>query len=363
MSTSLSRRCAAAYAAGLASLTRVRDLWFTLLQTSVAAGLAWYIAHDLLDHAQPFFAPVAAAVCLSASNVLRAQRAIQMMIGVSLGITIGALVQAVLGTGTIPITVAALATLCAAVFIGRGYIGQGLMFVNQAVVSSILVLALYRTGVVFERIYDALLGGSLAIVFAVLLFPANPLTVLRDARIAVLHALANVLTRTADVAAGKRVPSHDWPLAAVDRVHEQVGSLIQARTTAGHVVRLAPRRWGLRDAVRSADHQATHVGLLTTSVLHLTRVVAAALEGHDRLTEPVHAVLVDLAAAVTNADTDPVAAIAHADAALNRGSTLLPDPGEPTESGEPPVAVNVVLADVVEACVYDLRRVIELAPP
>ena len=60
-----------------------------LSQTSVAAGLSWYIAHDLLGHPQPFFAPIAAAVSLSISNVLRAQRAIQMMIGVTLGIGMG----------------------------------------------------------------------------------------------------------------------------------------------------------------------------------------------------------------------------------------------------------------------------------
>ena len=72
------------------------------MQTSVAAGLAWYIAHDLLRHPQPFFAPIAAAVCLSTSNVLRAQRAMQMMIGVALGIGMGAVVQGLLGTGASP---------------------------------------------------------------------------------------------------------------------------------------------------------------------------------------------------------------------------------------------------------------------
>ena len=69
------------------------------LQTSVAAGLSWYLAHDVLGHPQPFFAPIAAAVCLSISNVLRAQRAVQMMIGVTLGIGTGTLVQGLLGTG------------------------------------------------------------------------------------------------------------------------------------------------------------------------------------------------------------------------------------------------------------------------
>ena len=88
-------------------LKRLRAVWFTLVQTSVAAGLSWYLTHDLLGHPQPFFAPIAAAVSLSISNVLRAQRAIQMMIGVTLGIGMGTLVQGLLGPGALAITVAA----------------------------------------------------------------------------------------------------------------------------------------------------------------------------------------------------------------------------------------------------------------
>ena len=37
-----------------------RTLW-PIAQTTVAAGLAWYLAHDVLDHREPFFAPIAAA--------------------------------------------------------------------------------------------------------------------------------------------------------------------------------------------------------------------------------------------------------------------------------------------------------------
>lgn len=60
--------------AARAGLKRLRGVWFTLLQTSVAAGLSWYVAHEALGHPQPFFAPIAAAVSLSISNVLRAQQ-------------------------------------------------------------------------------------------------------------------------------------------------------------------------------------------------------------------------------------------------------------------------------------------------
>jgi uncharacterized membrane protein YgaE (UPF0421/DUF939 family) len=359
MSTSLLTRPFAGRAAVIGGLKRVRGVWFNLLQTAVTAGLAWYIAHDVLAHPQPFFAPIAAAVSLSTSNVLRAQRAIQMMIGVTLGIGTGTLVQGLLGPGAASIALAALIALLAAVFIGQGYIGQGMMFANQTVVSSILVLALYRSGVGWERIYDALIGGGLAIVVAVLLFPANPLAVLRDARIEVLRTLHSVLTRTGDLACARLAPAPDWPLPAVDRVHEQLGGLIQARTTARQVMRLAPRRWGLRDAVQGADHQGLHLALLAGSVLQLARaVVPASLSDPDgcgdRLPQPAEAVLIDLARATALADSDPAAATAHVDAAQRHASALLANARERTE---------VVLADVVQACVDDLQRVIELHQP
>ncbi len=322
------------------------------MQTSVAAGLSWYIAHDLLGHPQPFFAPIAAAVSLSISNVLRAQRAIQMMIGVTLGIVVGIVVQGLLGPGAVAIGVAALIALCAAVFIGHGYIGQGMMFANQTAVSAILVLALYRSNVGLERMYDALIGGVVAIVVAVLLFPADPLKVLRSARIGVFGVLQGVLTRAADIAAGRREAPPDWPLLAVDRVHAQLGGLIEARTTARQVVRVAPRRWGLRDSVRAADHQAVHVALLAGSVLQLARAVAPGLEGCcARLPPPVHSVLVVLAAATALADSDPAGACAYTAAARHHASELHAGASEKTQ---------VVLADVVQACVDDLQRVIDL---
>ncbi len=342
----------AASAAARAGLKRLRGRWFNLVQTSVAAGLAWYLAHDLLGHPQPFFAPIAAAVCLSISNVLRAQRAVQMMIGVTLGIGLGTAVQGLLGPGAISIGIAALIALSLAVLIGQGFIGQGMMFANQTVVSSILVLALYRSGVGWERIYDALIGGCLAIVFAVLLFPADPLKVLRRARIGVLGVLQGVLTRTGEVAAGRRVPPPDWPLSAVDQVHEQLGGLIQARTTARQAVRISPRRWAMRDSVQGAEHQAVHVALLAGSVLQLTRAVALAVDGcRDRVPQRVQTVLVELAAATALADSDPAGACAYAAAARHCASELQAGARDKTE---------VVLADVVAACLHDLQRVIDL---
>lgn len=342
--------------AARAGSKRLRVVWFNLVQTAMAAGLSWYLAHDVLAHPQPFFAPIAAAVSLSTSNVLRAQRAVQMMVGVTLGIGLGSAVQALLGPGAVPIAIAALVALGAAVFIGGGFIGHGMMFANQTVVSAILVLALYRSGVGLERIFDALIGGAVAIVFAVLLFPADPMTVLRTARVGVLGVLHDVLARAADVAAGRTAPPPDWPLTAVDRVHEQLSGLLEARTTARHVVAIAPRRWGLRDTLEAADHQAVHVALLAGSVLQLARAVAPNVPangdgGGEGLAQPVHTVLVVLAAATALADRDPAGACAYTASARRHASEL--------QSGVHGKAQST-LADAVSACVDDLQRVIDL---
>ncbi len=341
-----------AHAAARAGLKRIRVVWFNLVQTSVAAGLSWYLAHEVLGHPQPFFAPIAAAVSLSTSNVLRAQRAIQMMIGVTLGIGLGTLVLGLLGSGSLPIAIAALVALAAAVFIGGGFIGHGMMFANQTVVSATLVLALYRGGVGLERIFDALIGGAVAIVFAVVLFPADPLKLLRNARIGVLADLRDVLSRAADIAVGRRKAPDDWPQAAVDAVHQQMSGLIEARTTARQVTVVAPRRWSLRDAVRAADHQGLQVALLAGSVLQLVRAVAPGVDGGcERIPQPVHRVLVVLAAATALADTDAVGASVYTAAARQHAQELQSGALENT---------HVVLADVVGACVDDLQRVIDL---
>jgi uncharacterized membrane protein YgaE (UPF0421/DUF939 family) len=186
-----------------------------------------------------------------------------------------------------------------------------------------------------------------------LLFPADPLKVLRRARIGVLGVLHGVLARTADFAAGRKQAAPDWPLSAVDRVHEQVGGLIQARATARQVVRISPRRWGLRESVLGAEHQALHVALLASSVVQLARAVGAATHGCNWLPQPVHAVLAELVAATDLAEVDPAAATQHAAAARS----LVKDLHSVARDSK-----EVVLADAVQACIDDLQRVIDLRP-
>lgn len=142
---------------GRAVAQRLRTVLWPITQTSVVAGLAWYLTHDVFNHPQAFFAPISAVVCMSATNVLRARRAQQMIVGVALGIVLGAGVHALLGSGPIAMGVVVFIALSVAVLCARGLVAQGLMFINQAAVSAVLVLVFASNGsVVFERLFDAL---------------------------------------------------------------------------------------------------------------------------------------------------------------------------------------------------------------
>ncbi|SKA30979.1 hypothetical protein SAMN02745673_03865 [Marinactinospora thermotolerans DSM 45154] len=48
------------------SRRQLRSAWWPCLQAAATAGVAWWIARDLLGHSQAFFAPISAIVCLSA---------------------------------------------------------------------------------------------------------------------------------------------------------------------------------------------------------------------------------------------------------------------------------------------------------
>src|ERR1700691_780864 len=142
---------------------RMAGAGWSVVQTPVAAGLAWYIAHTLLGHHQPFFAPTAAALSLSKFRVLRGQRALQLIVGVVIGIGVGTAVRAVAGatpgaSGGGAIGVGVLIAFVAAQALGGGFFEQGVLFVNQSVGSAILMIAVSGAATATERLSDALIG-------------------------------------------------------------------------------------------------------------------------------------------------------------------------------------------------------------
>jgi uncharacterized membrane protein YgaE (UPF0421/DUF939 family) len=278
---------------------RWRGAWESVILASIAASVSWLIAHDVLGHPQPFFAPIAAAISLSTSRIQRSRRIVQMVSGVLLGIAVAEVLSALIGTGTVAIGVIAFVTLAIAVLLGAGFVGEGLMFANQAVASAILVVALHRAGTGSERAVDVLVGGAVAFLLGTVMFPANPLTILFGAERDVLRTLAAAVRgataqtattpaphpdRDADSQRRRRPVDEDWTLAVGYQVHQRLAVLARARSTARANVRVAPRRWRLRRIVDAEDARTAQLDLLANAVVGLVR---AATVDEGPLPEPL----------------------------------------------------------------------------
>ncbi len=254
---------------------RVRSAWQPVALVALAAALAWLFAHRVLGHSQPFFAPIAAAISLSTSRIQRSRRIVQMVVGVLLGIGVAEVLAAALGTSTAALALIVFVTMTIAVLAGAGFFGQGMMFANQAAASAILVVTLHRHGTGSERAIDAVVGGAAALVLGVLMFPAEPLSMLRDAERAVLASLVAALRRIPEVRSGGERSDGEWTLEVGYTVHQRLAELARARSTARANVRIAPRRWSLRAPVDAEIDRLGRLDLLANTVLGLVRAATA----------------------------------------------------------------------------------------
>src|SRR5438094_9080862 len=80
-------------------LTRWRNTAVPIVQAALAGGLSWTVAVHLVDHRAPFFAPVAAVVCVGITLGQRLRRVIELIVGVALGLAVGDRLIYAIGTG------------------------------------------------------------------------------------------------------------------------------------------------------------------------------------------------------------------------------------------------------------------------
>jgi hypothetical protein len=217
-------------------------------QTAIAAGAAWELSRQIPGHTQPFFAPIAAVIGLIAEPGTRGRQTLRLVAGVALGISVGAAVVSVAGRGPLQIVVAVAASLVVTTAVGAAPITVG-----QSAASAILVVALHVPGsnVALQRFVDALVGGAIAILMAQLLFPIDPVMLvrresqhLRDDLAAALRELAAALEEHDPGRAAGALTRVD----AID-THRVDAALILARDVA----RRAPRRRAARRRLAPLD--------------------------------------------------------------------------------------------------------------
>src|SRR3712207_616013 len=255
-----------------ARFNRLRSKGWHLGQAAVAAGVAYWLASDVLGHPTPFFAPIAAVVCLGTSYGQRLRRVVEVTLGVALGVLTADLLVLALGTGPWQISLIVLLSMATALLLTA----PGL-FVTQAAVQSIVVATLAPSGgQALLRWTDAVVGGAVAVVAATVV-PRAPLRRPRDQAAHVVDTIA-VLLRGA--ARGMRDGDVDQTMDLLADARETdvlIDELKQAAAEGLSVVRSSPFRARHRDSLRKlADLvEPLDLALRNTRVIVRRAAVAA----------------------------------------------------------------------------------------
>lgn len=276
----------------------IRFTWLRIVQVSLAAGLAWLVATHAVGHETPFFAPIAVVLVLGLAIERRGRRAYEVALGVALGIGIADLIVLVTGTGAWQLVLVIGLAMAAAVLSGGG-----VMLVNQAAVSAVLVATLPAPDIAvsLERFVDALIGGAIAL-GANALTPVEPVRLVRRHLQPLLGRLSGTLI---DIADGLERGNHEEAAAALERARSldpAVQEMKIAVEASQETISLSPLRRRSRGQVDQLATAAEPIDLIIRSTRVLARSSVRAVDLNEHVPELVTESIRDLATAVHSLD-------------------------------------------------------------
>ncbi len=332
---------------------RLRAKAWQIGQCAVAAGVAWVVASDLLDHPTPFFAPIAAVVSLGTSYGQRLRRVAEVTVGVAIGVFLGDVLTHWLGSGGWQIALIVSLAMSTAVLLG-----QGVLFINQAAVQAIVVATLVPTpGAAFVRWTDALIGGGVALVAAAVV-PRAPLRRPREQAGVVMRKVSTLLRAAARSIEDGDVERSLDVLRDARTTDELVIELRAAADEGLSVVRSSPFRRRHRGRVRAMAELVEPLDFALRNTRVLVRRVAVACYRHEPIPASYVALLEELADC-----TDAIAEELGADRAATAVRDRLVALGRETSRVEPAtdLSAGVVLAQV-RSLIADLLAVSGMDP-
>lgn len=281
-----------------ARIARLRSRSWQVGQCAIAAGVAWLVAHNLIGHAQPFFAPVVALVSLGTTYGQRLRRVVEMSVGVAIGIFLGDLYTHVFGRGAWQITLMVAVAMILALLLDASP-----LLLNQAAVQSLVVVTvLPNANVAFTRWTDALVGGAVALVAASVV-PQAPLRRPREQAGVVVRRLADVVR----AAAGSiRHVDVDVAMAGLASARATDGLIAELRAAANEglsVVVSSPFRRRHAEPVRAMAELVEPLDIAMRNARVLARRVAVAAYRNEPVPESYADLLDEIAEA-----TDLIAA-------------------------------------------------------
>ncbi len=327
---------------------RLHSKLWQIGQCAVAAGLAWYLANDVLGHTTPFFAPIVAVICLGTSYGQRLRRVAEVTVGVAIGVFLADVLLLLIGTGAWQITVVVALAMSTAFLLNAG-----VLFVTQAAVQGIVVVTLVATpGGAFTRWLDALVGGAVALVAATVV-PRAPLRRPRQQAAVVVRRIASLL-RAAAANAQDGDPERGLQVLADARGTDRLMRELQDAADEGlSVIASSPFRRRHTGHVRRMVELVEPLDRAMRNTRVLVRRVAVSSYHHQPLPRAYFLLVEDLADA-----TDDMAAALDEDTLAEGVRRTLLRIGEGTAEVErvADLSADVVLAQI-RSILVDLLQI------
>jgi Fusaric acid resistance protein-like len=265
-----------------------------ILQSAVAASLAWLVATELVGHSTPFFAPISAVITLGLTVGERRARAVELALGVAVGIATADLLVALIGTGAWQIGV-----VVALAMVGATLVGGGPLLASQAAASAVLVATLQPPDGAFDftRAVDAATGAAIGLLVGSILLPVDPLRLARKDLAPVIDGLAAALDHIAKAVEDRDEAEADRAVEAVARLRPEHDELEDSITAAADAARLSLGRRGALVEIGRLAELARHLRLEIADARSLARGVGRAIATGDATPPEVSASIAELAEA------------------------------------------------------------------
>lgn len=273
---------------------RLRVLAPAVAQTAGAAAGAWLLATVVIGHDAPFFAPVAAIIALASAYGQRTRRAIEIVVGQATGVLVSELVVLALGTGALQIGLVVGLAMVAVILLGGGR----LVLTQAATAAALIATVAVPDHLTLARVVDALAGGAVALFVGLVLFPIDPLRLVRRHRDPLLEELAQVLEEVRDALLSADHDAAADTLGRARGLDPAMAGFSEAVAVGVEVARGSPLRRRMLVAMQRNAAAAADLALAVGNVRVLARGAIRAADLQAHLPEPVVQAVGDLAEAV-----------------------------------------------------------------
>ncbi|MCQ4616437.1 aromatic acid exporter family protein [Corynebacterium sp. CCUG 18816] len=275
-----------------ARLMRVRKRLLPILQMGIAAGIAYWIAGDIIGNAKPFFAPISVVIIIGMSGGERITKAIDLSIGCALGVLVGDSLFYRLGDGGWQIAAIVSGSLLIASFFSKSQLVN-----NQVAIGSILIATIMPPGAEvtgFDRTIDAAVGCLVALA-TIALIPQGPMEPVRAEISNLMGLMSSVLDDVASGLTDRDPLVIDDALEAIRGSQTDIDDMASAVNAGKETTKISPFLWGARRYINSLSLVIPPVDNAVRSCRVLARRALVLCEDGDHVS-PQQIELIDVLA-------------------------------------------------------------------